>query len=131
MATDDTAERYGLYDLVDLLRGGAYQVMYPDDKDAQIEHEVMRDARWAQGVTALIELVNDLVASPGIQKSRIASLRNENEQLRLQLESYKKKEVPSYIQALADAPDDILELAVWSLTAGERQRLRERLDPRP
>jgi hypothetical protein len=131
MATDDTAERYGLYDLVDLLRGGAYQVMYPDDKDAQIEHEVMRDARWAQGVTALIELVNDLVASPGIQKSRIASLRNENEQLRLQIESYKKKEVPSYIQALADAPDDILELAVWSLTAGERQRLRERLDPRP
>jgi hypothetical protein len=131
MATDDTAERYGLYDLVDLLRGGAYQVMYPDDKDAQIEHEVMRDARWAQGVTALIELVNDLVASPGIQKSRIASLRNENEQLRLQLESYKKKEVPSYIQALADAPDDILELAVWSLTDGERQRLRERLDPRP
>jgi hypothetical protein len=131
MATDDTAERYGLYDLVDLLRGGAYQVMYPDDQDAQIEHEVMRDARWAQGVTALIELVNDLVASPGIQKSRIASLRNENEQLRLQIESYKKKEVPSYIQALADAPDDILELAVWSLTDGERQRLRERLDPRP
>jgi hypothetical protein len=104
MATDDTAERYGLYDLVDLLRGGAYQVMYPDDQDAQIEHEVMRDARWAQGVTALIELVNDLTASPGIQKSRIASMRYEIESLRLRLEQSQAGVCPSCFQTLTMQP---------------------------